>query len=67
MACGLSDIGGAYYQLGGHGYVPVRFHPDTLPNMARRGWLMRAGYWKATINGRAIVAAQAPIPLIAAP
>jgi hypothetical protein len=53
---GLSDVGGDYYQLGGHGCVPVRYHPDTLRSLERRGLVVRRGYWAATDVGRAAVA-----------
>lgn len=52
---GISDVGGQYYQLGGHGIVQVRFHPSTLANMERKGVLTRRGYWTATKLGASIL------------
>jgi hypothetical protein len=56
---GLSEIGGAYYLLGGHGHIPVRYHAFTLGNMARRGLLTsERGYYQVTDVGRAIAATE---------
>jgi len=53
---GISDVTGDYYQLGGHGCVPVRFHPGTLRKLQRRGLVVHDGYWKATDLGKSILA-----------
>ena len=50
---GLSDSGGQYYRLGGHGVISLRFHPFTLSKMERRGWMAREqGVWRTTQLGR---------------
>lgn len=49
---GLSDIRCTYYQLGGYGHVPVRYHPATLRSLAHRGLVEHDHYWKATAAGR---------------
>lgn len=52
---GLCVTGGVYYRLGGHGDVPVRFHPATLRNLQARGLIEHRGYWQGTDAGRAAV------------
>ena len=48
----LSDQGDTFYQLGGHGNVPVRYNCRTLPQLRKRGFVVRVdGYWKATEAG----------------
>ena len=56
---GLSSHGGEYYRLGGHGCVPVRYHPGTLPSLVRRGLVERGPYWRATAAGRKYLEATA--------
>lgn len=49
----ISDFGGRYYQLGGHGNVPIRYNHRTLPNLEREGYVAYDGCWKATDVGKA--------------
>lgn len=48
----LLDHGDRYYQVGGCGNVPVRYDYRTLPQLGRRGLMVKEnGYWKATPTG----------------
>jgi hypothetical protein len=51
----ISDSDGTYYQLGGHGNVPIRYNPLTLPNLRKEGYVTYEGYWKTTDVGKAAV------------
>jgi len=52
----LSDAGGKFYRLGGHGCVPLRYDYRTLPRLHDLGLVSRRGFvWEITHDGRAAV------------
>jgi hypothetical protein len=47
-----------YYQLGGHGHVPIRYHPNTLYKLRGLGLVTDSSEgWKATEKGKQVNAA----------
>ncbi|GBQ77205.1 hypothetical protein AA14337_0749 [Acetobacter malorum DSM 14337] len=52
---GITVVKNQYYQVGGHGNVPVRYNASTLYALERRGLLVHDGVWRATDAGRAVL------------
>lgn len=57
----ISDHGGEYYRLGGHGVVPITYNRASYPRLERMGLVTReAGYWKATQAGKEAIGLGSP-------
>lgn len=48
----LTNTGGEYYLIGGHGTIPIRYNMWTLPNMVAKGLLNNEHYYSLTELGR---------------
>ena len=48
----------AYYRLGGYGFTPIRYNWHTLRVLEKRGLVEYVGYWQATEEGKAFIAAE---------
>lgn len=52
---GVTVVRNKYYQVGGHGIIPVQYHPATLFALQRINLLTNDGVWRTTRTGRDVL------------